>query len=98
MAELAITIFIWPSKEVTPFLYGIGGMNQTQRNKIKGLLPVGVVFNDGQDNAAPCYYKSEGNDDANIWSRQFMSQTLLRGSIINNVASNDLHIQPPNMY
>ena len=78
------------------YLYGIGAV--IQKSLIKGKSPVGVTFIDGENNEAPCYYKPEGEMDSTIFSKQFMSETILRGSCINDVAGNDLHIQPPNRY
>lgn len=73
-------------------LYGIGGMNQTQRDKIKGKSPVGC------SSISPIYYTGDSPNDSGALSQAFMSETSMRGSCINDVASNDLHIQPPNMY
>jgi len=73
-------------------LFGIGGVTgASQRLAIKGKSPTGC------STGTPIVH-SYSSLDSSIMSYDFMNETIMRGSCINDVASTELRILPPNGY
>jgi len=75
---------------LTVKLYGIGGMVQSQKDKIRGKSPVYC------SDSSPVHF-STSNLDSSIFSESFMSE-VAENICINDIANSELKIQPPHSY